>query len=319
MTSPNNPAVVYVSLGSNIAPEHHLRQAVRMLRTHSPLLVISSVYRTPPQGFTQQPDFLNMAVRLITTLSPVEFKARVIGSIEQRLSRVRDPHNKNAPRTIDLDISLWNQDVMDYGDKPWHIPEPDITRFAHVAMPLAEIAPDYVHPETGQTLAQIAAQFDTSAMQREKLNFMDDSYFVINIEGAIWHEGRYLTIIRGAEESHAAGTLSFVGGKVETGATQENTIFENTLRCEIREEVGLEIESPTYVESRMFRAGAGEPVINIVFVCRYQSGSVTITDPGEVAGFEWLTPAEIRAHPSTPPWILDYLASIEQVRAQLGW
>ena len=319
MTTPDKSAVIYVSLGSNIMPERNLRQAVRMLHEHDPNLLTSSVYRTPPQGFTQQADFLNMAVSLTTTLSPAEFKAQVIGSIERKLGRVRDPHNKNAPRTIDLDISLWNDAVMDYGDKPRHIPEPDITRFAHVAVPLAEIAPDYIHPETGQTLAQIASQFDRSTMRREKINFMSEIYFVVNIEGAIWHEGRYLTIIRGAEESHAAGTLSFVGGKVETDRPHENAIFENTLRREIREEVGLEIELPTYVESRMFTADDGDPVINIVFVCRYQSGSVTIADPGEVAGFAWLTLAEIRAHPNTPPWVQDYLGSIEQVRTQLGW
>lgn len=317
MTTPGNTA--YLSLGSNIAPERNLRQAVRMLRQHDQELVASSVYRTPPQGFTQQADFLNMAVKLTTHLSPSAFKTQIIGSIEQQLGRVRDPNNKNAPRTIDLDISLWNDRVLDYGDKPWHIPESDILRFAHVAVPLAEIAPDYIHPETGQTLAQIAAQFDASTMQRENMNITGEIYFIVNIEGAIWHEGRYLTIIRGAEESHAAGTLSFVGGKVETDVPHENAIFENTLRREIREEVGLEIEQPTYVESRMFTTGDSEPVINIVFLCRYQSGTVTIADPGEVAGFAWLTPAEIRAHPHTPPWVQDYLNPVEQVRLQLGW
>lgn len=317
MTTPDKPAVVYVSLGSNIAPERNLRQAVRMLCAHNPLLAVSSVYRTPPQGFTQQADFLNMAVKLTTTLSPADFKARIIGDIERRLGRVRDPHNKNAPRTIDLDISLWDDAVLDYGEK--HIPEPDTTRFAHVAVPLAEIAPDYIHPETGQTLAQIASQFDTSTMQQEKHNFMSEIYFIVNIEGAIWHGGRYLTIIRGAEESHAAGSLSFVGGKAEADTPQENAIFENTLRREIREEVGLEVNQPTYVESRMFTAEDGDPVINIVFLCRYASGVVTISDPGEVAAFVWLTPAEIRAHANTPPWVQDYLSSIEQVRLQLGW
>src|SRR5690606_26901241 len=136
---------------------------------------------------------------------------------------------------------------------------------------------------------------------------------------AIWHEGRYLTIIRGPEETHAAGTLSFVGGKIEADLPQEDTTFENTLRRELREEVGLEIEQPTYVEGRKFSASDGDAVINTVFICRYESGTVTISDPGEVAGCEWLTPAEIRAHPRTPPWVQDYLSSIERVRTQLGW
>ncbi|HLV36410.1 MAG TPA: 2-amino-4-hydroxy-6-hydroxymethyldihydropteridine diphosphokinase [Spirillospora sp.] len=170
MTSSEQPAVVYVSLGSNIEPEQHLRQAVQLLRRHCNLLALSAVYRTAPQGYTQQADFLNMAVKLETTLSPSEFKQQVISQIEQQLGRMRDPQNRNAPRTIDLDISLWNNEVLDYGEKPWHIPDPDITRFAHVIVPLAEIAPDYIHPETGQTLAEIARQLDTSAIERQPLD-----------------------------------------------------------------------------------------------------------------------------------------------------
>ncbi len=85
--------------------------------------------------------------------------------IEGKLGRVRDPNNKNAPRTIDLDISLWNDEVFDYGEKPWHIPDPDIVRFAHVVVPLAELAPDYVHPVEKVTLAQIAARFDLNQLR----------------------------------------------------------------------------------------------------------------------------------------------------------
>lgn len=162
---------VYVSLGSNIEPEKNLVKAIGLLREHSTVLATSSVYRTPPQGYTQQADFLNMAVKLTTTRALIDFKMRVLGEIERQLKRVRDPNNKNAPRTIDLDISLWDHAIIDYGEKPWHIPERDILRFAHVAVPLAEIAPDYIHPETGQTLAEIAAHFDIQNMRREKLGF----------------------------------------------------------------------------------------------------------------------------------------------------
>jgi 2-amino-4-hydroxy-6-hydroxymethyldihydropteridine diphosphokinase len=159
--------VVYVSLGSNIEPQDNLRAAVRLLGQLATIKAVSSVYRTAPQGYAEQPDFLNMAVCLTTLLSPAAFRAEVIDRIEQTLKRARDPDNKNAPRTIDLDISLWNSDILDYGAKPWHVPEPDIVRFAHVAVPLAEIAPDYVHPETGETLAQIAGRLDSSGIQRK--------------------------------------------------------------------------------------------------------------------------------------------------------
>jgi len=141
MTSNNRLAQAYLALGSNIQPERHLRAAIDLLRERCQLMSCSSIYRTPPQGDPDQADFLNMAARVGTSLSPEQFKVLVIGDIETQLGRVRNPNNKNAPRTIDLDISLWDDAILEYGDKPWHIPEPDIARFAHVAVPLAEIAP----------------------------------------------------------------------------------------------------------------------------------------------------------------------------------
>lgn len=161
--------IVYVSLGSNIEPAKHLAVAVRLLREKCQVLAVSHAYRTSPQGYTEQADFLNMAVELTTPLSPADFKCEVLESIERELKRVRDPNNENAPRTIDLDISLWGSEVFAYGTKPWRVPDKDILRFAHVAIPLAELAPDFVHPETGETLAQIAAQFDSTPIVRVTL------------------------------------------------------------------------------------------------------------------------------------------------------
>ncbi|NWG18657.1 MAG: 2-amino-4-hydroxy-6-hydroxymethyldihydropteridine diphosphokinase [Chloroflexi bacterium] len=165
MTSPE----VYVSLGSNIAPERNLAEAVRLLRQKCDLLALSSVYRTAPQGYTDQPDFLNMAVKLHTALPPEAFKRDVLDWIEQHLGRVRDPLNKNAPRTIDLDISLWGDAVFSYGAKPWRVPDPDIGRFAHVAVPLAELSPEFLHPTEGLTLAALAARFNDVVFERSVL------------------------------------------------------------------------------------------------------------------------------------------------------
>ena len=94
-----------------------------------------------------------------TELDAITLKHTVLDWIERELKRERDPNNKNAPRTIDLDISLWNSAVFDYGEKPWHVPDRDILRFAHVALPLAEIAPDYVHPTEHVALKMIAGRF----------------------------------------------------------------------------------------------------------------------------------------------------------------
>ena len=151
--------VVYVSLGSNIAPEENVVSAVSLLRRYTTVLAFSPLYRTAPQGYHEQEPFLNLAVKLHTRRSPAQFKCEVIDRIEKELQRVRDPLNKNAPRTIDLDISLWNDEVIAYGNKPWKIPDGDITRFAHVAIPLAALAPDLLHPTEGKTLREIAAGF----------------------------------------------------------------------------------------------------------------------------------------------------------------
>jgi 2-amino-4-hydroxy-6-hydroxymethyldihydropteridine diphosphokinase len=164
MTSPDAP--VFVSLGSNIAPEKNLAQAVRLLRSICTIIAVSSVYRTAPQGFSDQPDFLNMAAQISTSLSPERLKSNVLDWIEHELGRKRDPLNKNAPRTIDLDISLWGDAVIEYGAKPWRVPDPDIVRFAHVAIPLAELAPDFVHPTEKVTLAEIAGRFNRSGIKR---------------------------------------------------------------------------------------------------------------------------------------------------------
>ena len=163
--------IAYISLGSNIAPEQNLRAAVALLRGWTTVLAVSPVYRSPPQGYTQQPAFLNMAVKAHTLRSPLEFKRRVIDRIEKKLQRQRDSHNVNAPRTIDLDIALWNDEILEYGSKPWRIPDADIRRFAHVAVPLADLAPDYAHPQTGESLGEIAARLDASGMQKLEIDF----------------------------------------------------------------------------------------------------------------------------------------------------
>lgn len=168
MTS-NNLSTAYISLGSNIDPETNLRRAVELLGQHCDVLAVSQAYRTPPQGFTDQADFLNLAVKVTTQLDAITLKHSVLDAIERELKRVHDPNNKNAPRTIDLDISLWNTAVFDYGKKPWHIPDPDILRFAHVALPLAEIAPEYQHPLEKITLSEIAKRFDAVHFQTAHL------------------------------------------------------------------------------------------------------------------------------------------------------
>jgi 8-oxo-dGTP diphosphatase len=148
---------------------------------------------------------------------------------------------------------------------------------------------------------------------------VEPCWFVVNVEAAVVQDGRYLMVIRGPGETHAAGTLALIGGKIENAGTAGN-ILEDTLRREIREEVGVEVQADmTYVESKAFVADDGDPVVDIVFLCRHQSGTPTIGDPDEVAVVEWMTVQQILDHPKAPSWTRDSIRRVEQERIARGW
>jgi 2-amino-4-hydroxy-6-hydroxymethyldihydropteridine diphosphokinase len=144
----------FLSLGSNIDATRYLPEAVQRLSAHCRLLAVSPVYETRPVGTLEQPNFLNAAVLVETELTPAELKSRVLQVIEGELGRVRTA-DKNAPRTIDLDISLFDDGEYEVGGR--HIPDPEILQFSHIARPLADLAPDFRHPVAGRTLREIAA------------------------------------------------------------------------------------------------------------------------------------------------------------------
>jgi len=154
---------VFIALGSNINSEYNLREAVRRLSSRCQLLAVSPVYETPPVGQTNQPNFLNAAALVETDLTAAELKARVLQVIEQELGRVRTA-DKNGPRTIDLDIALFGDQILDVGSR--HVPDPDIATYTHVAVPLADLSPRQRHPETGQTLQEIAQSLPASGLMR---------------------------------------------------------------------------------------------------------------------------------------------------------
>lgn len=165
MTLPKVKPMVFVSLGSNIEPERNISQAVKMLRGRTVVRGVSPVYQTPPIGFNQQADFLNVVVMLTTMLDASTLKHDVLEDIERELGRERDPYNKFGPRTIDADIILWGDQSFEYGRKPWAVPDPEILRYSHLAVPLADLAPEMVYPGTTRTFAQIASSMYTKDMK----------------------------------------------------------------------------------------------------------------------------------------------------------
>ncbi|MEK7517449.1 MAG: NUDIX domain-containing protein [Patescibacteria group bacterium] len=124
----------------------------------------------------------------------------------------------------------------------------------------------------------------------------------VNVEGAIYKDGKWLMIERSKKESHASGTISMVGGTLEFTKDMQNSLEEN-LKREIMEEVGIEIEDDMgYVESKTFTTDSDQEVLDVVFLCKYKSGEAKVKSD-EVANVFWLTTEEIMTHPNTPPWI----------------
>jgi 2-amino-4-hydroxy-6-hydroxymethyldihydropteridine diphosphokinase len=150
-----------ISLGSNISPEDNLPMAIERLKALGRLVAISSVYQSPAVGPVRQEDFLNAAALIETELKPLEIRAK-LRQIEADLGRVRPEKlagypveaAKYAPRTIDLDLCLLGGMILDKPDLT--LPDPDLLTRAHLAVPMAELAPDLPHPITGEPLQTIA-------------------------------------------------------------------------------------------------------------------------------------------------------------------
>ena len=143
-------------MGSNIEPRIHIARAAALLLESFPQARFSRVFETEPVGAPKAPWFLNAAAAIATDLDPADLKFEVLRPLEARLGRQRSS-NRNAPRTIDLDIAMQGSLVVKDTTTGLEIPDPQILTTAHIALPLADLAPEMVHPITGQSLRQIAA------------------------------------------------------------------------------------------------------------------------------------------------------------------
>jgi 2-amino-4-hydroxy-6-hydroxymethyldihydropteridine diphosphokinase len=153
--------LAFISLGSNIDPEENLLQAVRCLRALGELRAVSEVYQNPAVGPVSQDDFLNAAILIETGLRASTLRER-LRAFEADMGRERmeslagypPEAAKYAPRTIDLDLCMLGDLVLEA--PPVTLPDPDVLTKPHLAIPLAELAPDFPHPITGEPLQEIA-------------------------------------------------------------------------------------------------------------------------------------------------------------------
>ena len=144
----------WLSIGSNQDREASIRGAVADLRSAFGDLILSSVYESPAEGFAGEP-FLNLVAGIDTDKTVAEID-RILRAIEDTHGRLRGP-DKFAPRTLDIDLLTYGQAVGTLDGRD--LPRDEVLRYAFVLGPLAEVAPNDVHPGTGRSFLHLSEEF----------------------------------------------------------------------------------------------------------------------------------------------------------------
>lgn len=155
---------VYIAAGSNVEPERHMQQAVAELAREFPGARFSSWYRNRAAGFDGD-DFINLVAGFGTAL-PVHALLERLHAIEGRCGRARDAP-RWAPRSMDLDVLLYGDLVCE--EPGLKLPRPDLLKRAYMLGPLAELAPQLMHPTAGLSVAELWRRFDRQAHPLERL------------------------------------------------------------------------------------------------------------------------------------------------------
>lgn len=153
----------FIGLGSNIEPrEDYLKRAIKLLKTQKEIKVekVSSIYETVPVGYVNQDKFLNQVVKVSTSLSAIDL-LDVCQSIERDLGR--EETFEDGPRTIDLDILLYNQEYRQLDRLK--IPHPRLHERAFVLIPLNDVGPDRIIPTSGKSVAELVAGLSKRSLQ----------------------------------------------------------------------------------------------------------------------------------------------------------
>jgi 2-amino-4-hydroxy-6-hydroxymethyldihydropteridine diphosphokinase len=176
----------YIAMGANIdspagPPQATLAAAARALEMLGRLPRRSSLYSTAPVGLADQPRFVNAVVALETALSPRRLLTTLL-ALEHEFGRDRSSGIANGPRTLDLDILLYDDLIIDEPAAPHlQIPHPRLADRAFVLVPLAEIAPDILDPRSGKSISMLLEDLRSAST--------DAPEQVIRIEDDAWIPG----------------------------------------------------------------------------------------------------------------------------------
>jgi phosphatidylglycerol---prolipoprotein diacylglyceryl transferase len=153
---PQKDTIAIIRLGSNVDPQRHLAEALKKIKSEFLLTRSSKIYRTKSVKTTsEQPHFLNQIIEINTNIPFPDFLEKLT-AIKREFNK--DPEHKNSV-TLDLDIVTYSKDVFIYQNII--IPDPNLKKYNYIALPLAEMAPDFQHPGTGESIHTILEIIDS--------------------------------------------------------------------------------------------------------------------------------------------------------------
>jgi 2-amino-4-hydroxy-6-hydroxymethyldihydropteridine diphosphokinase len=153
--------IAYIGMSSNLGDKiNNCRKALKEIESENGIMVLkrSSLYKSEPVGYKNQDWFINLVIKIKTSLIPIDL-LKIINNIENKLKRVRII--RWGPRTIDLDILLYNNDIIELPEL--RIPHPLLHKRRFVLLPFSEIDPDIVHPLLNKKISEILKELDDTS------------------------------------------------------------------------------------------------------------------------------------------------------------